>query len=167
MVSQIMGYNRNPIRRFTVYGKIHGKARPRARKMGRFLSVYDPEDNLTWRHRIVEAYIHDCGNPKPFDGETPLDLYIAAYFAIPKAFSKKKRELAIIQAIRPIKKPDFDNIAKIVADALGDGVAYPDDKQITDAEQIKLYSEGEEYMIVTLAEAVVGTQLEQLAKEAE
>ncbi len=150
-----MTYNRNPVRRFTVHGKIHGKMRAKARNAGRFAMVYDPQENKTWQHRIIEAYIHDCGNPKPFDGETPLHLYIAAYFAIPKAFSKKKRELALMRAIRPIKKPDFDNIAKIVADALGDGVAYPDDKQITDAEQIKLYSEGEEYMIVTLAEAAV------------
>lgn len=165
MASQVMGYNRNPVRRFTVYGKIHGKARPRARKAGRFVQVYDPEDNLNWQQRIIEAYIHDCGNPKPFDDETPLDLHIEAYFAIPKAFSKKKRELALMQAIRPNKKPDFDNIAKIVADALGDGVAYPDDKQIVDAEQAKLYSEGEEYMIVTLAKAMVGPQLDQLEKE--
>ena len=155
MVSQVMGYNRNPVRRFTVHGKIHGKPRIKARSAGKFAMVYNPPETKTWQNRIISAYIHDCGNPKPFDGETPLDLHIEAYFAIPKAFSKKKRELAIMQAIRPIKKPDFDNIAKIVADALGDGVAYPDDMQITDAEQIKLYSEGEEYMIVTLAEAVV------------
>ncbi len=156
MVSKsLMGYNRNPVRRFCVHGKIHGKARAKARNGPKFAMVYDPKENKTWQNRIISAYIHDCGNPKPFDGETPLDLHIEAYFAIPKAFSKNKRELALIQAIRPIKKPDFDNIAKLVADALGDGVAYPDDKQITDADQIKLYSEGEEYMIVTLAEAIV------------
>lgn len=41
--------------------------------------------------------------------------------------------------IRPTKKPDWDNIGKIVTDALN-GVAYHDDAQIVDAQVRKFYS---------------------------
>ena len=40
---------------------------------------------------------------------------------------------------KPVKKPDVDNILKIVMDGLN-GIAYPDDKQITDAHVKKRYS---------------------------
>lgn len=42
--------------------------------------------------------------------------------------------------IRPTKKPDNDNIVKVVEDALND-VAYKDDKNIVDCVVQKYYSE--------------------------
>ena len=41
--------------------------------------------------------------------------------------------------IVPTKKPDFDNIQKIICDALN-GVAYHDDSQIVKADIEKVYS---------------------------
>ena len=41
--------------------------------------------------------------------------------------------------ILPTKKPDCDNIAKIICDALN-GVAYDDDKQIVALKVTKIYS---------------------------
>lgn len=38
----------------------------------------------------------------------------------------------------PQKKPDTDNIAKIVLDALN-GLAYPDDKQVVELQVLKTY----------------------------
>ena len=40
----------------------------------------------------------------------------------------------------PAKKPDADNILKIVADALN-GIAYGDDKQVVTAQVQKQYAE--------------------------
>lgn len=42
--------------------------------------------------------------------------------------------------ILPTKKPDCDNIAKIICDALN-GVAYDDDKQIVALKVTKIYSD--------------------------
>ena len=42
--------------------------------------------------------------------------------------------------IRPTKKPDFDNIAKIVCDSLNT-IAYKDDSQVIDGQVRKFYSE--------------------------
>ena len=41
--------------------------------------------------------------------------------------------------IRPTKTPDYDNIGKIISDALN-GVAYRDDAQIVEANISKYYS---------------------------
>lgn len=43
-------------------------------------------------------------------------------------------------AERPITKPDWDNVGKIVSDALN-GIAYRDDSQIVDARVVKRYSD--------------------------
>lgn len=51
---------------------------------------------------------------------------------------------------RPTKKPDADNIAKTICDALN-GVAYDDDKQIAWLSVYKQYSENES-IYVTIEE---------------
>ena len=44
----------------------------------------------------------------------------------------------IDKKIRPVKKPDFDNIGKIIADSLN-GIAYADDSCIVEATISKFY----------------------------
>jgi len=63
---------------------------------------------------------------------------VHAYFDIPKSTPKKNIPLMIQGQIRPTKKPDMDNIYKIVADALN-GLAYHDDSQIVQAYVEKFY----------------------------
>ncbi len=59
---------------------------------------------------------------------------------IPKSASKKLRADMLSGAVNPTKKPDWDNIGKIVSDALN-GVAYEDDKSIISAAVYKRYSD--------------------------
>ena len=44
------------------------------------------------------------------------------------------------RVIRPTKKPDWDNIGKVVADSLNQ-VAYRDDAQVVDSQVRKFYSD--------------------------
>ena len=53
--------------------------------------------------------------------------------------------------IRPTKKPDFDNIGKIVCDSLNKR-AYNDDAQVVDAQVRKFYSRNPR-VVVTIQEA--------------
>ncbi len=69
-----------------------------------------------------------------------LDVRIIAYYEIPKSTSKKKRREMLEHRIRPTKKPDWDNIGKIVCDSLN-LVAYHDDSAVVDAQVRKFYSE--------------------------
>ena len=66
-----------------------------------------------------------------------MELKIFMY--IPKSTSQKKLTQMINREIRPTKKPDIDNIVKVVADALN-GIAYADDKQIVSLVVEKYYS---------------------------
>ena len=70
---------------------------------------------------------------------TPAVLRIVARFLPPKSVSKKKQKQMLEGEILPLKKPDMDNIVKVVADALN-GVAYHDDTQIVLVSAKKAYS---------------------------
>ena len=83
-----------------------------------------------------------------FDGE-PVEMYITAHFPIPKSTTKKDRERIRNKELFPIKKPDSDNIAKVICDALN-GVAYHDDTQVVKLEVRKAYTEDEPKVIVAL-----------------
>ena len=68
-----------------------------------------------------------------------IKLSIIVYKSIPKAYSKKQSERAEAGEISPITRPDFDNYAKLVCDALN-GVFWRDDSQIVDCRICKRYS---------------------------
>ena len=61
-------------------------------------------------------------------------------FPIPKSVSKKKREEMNRGLLMHTKKPDCDNIAKSILDALN-GLAYYDDSQICELSVYKMYSD--------------------------
>lgn len=69
----------------------------------------------------------------------PISLTIHAYLPIPKSWSQKKQTQATLGEILPTVKPDFDNLQKLVADALN-GIIYKDDCQIVTAFIFKEYS---------------------------
>lgn len=53
---------------------------------------------------------------------------------------QQRQDRGVKRRPSPYKKPDSDNIAKVVADALN-GIAYDDDAQIADLTVIKRYTE--------------------------
>lgn len=67
-------------------------------------------------------------------------LAVVAYIAVPKSYGKAKRADCLAGRILPILKPDFDNIAKSVADALT-GVLWVDDKQVVHGSCLKVWAE--------------------------
>ena len=131
--------------KFTVYGEPKAKGRPRVsvRKSGdgekTFARAYTPKQTVIYENQVKLEYENQCGSYR-FPDDAMLDIRIFAYYGIPKSTSKKKRELMLAGKIRPTKKPDFDNIAKIICDSLN-GIAYQDDKLIVDGMFRKFYSE--------------------------
>lgn len=65
---------------------------------------------------------------------------VAAYYTIPASTSKKKKAEMQNKILRPVKKPDWDNIGKVVADSLNQ-IAYRDDAQIVEAVVKKYYAD--------------------------
>ncbi len=65
----------------------------------------------------------------PLERNLPLEISILALFPIPKYVSRKTKELMLNGRLFPTKKPDADNIIKVILDALN-GLSYRDDSQI-------------------------------------
>ena len=121
---------------FILAGEPKGKERPRFCHNGQ---IYTPKQTTTYEQQIIFDYYKQCGNVK-FDENSQLELFVKAYYKIPKSASKKKRIAMLSEEIRPTKKPDGDNILKAVADALN-GVCYKDDKSIVKMSIEKFYSD--------------------------
>lgn len=123
---------------FTVEGKPQGKARARTfydKRVGKMRSI-TPEQTKSYEDLIRWNYKAAGGQ---YLGEKVLSVDIKAYYPIPKAFSKAKRDEAVSDHLRPTTKPDCDNIIKVVLDALN-GVAYYDDKQVVCVSCNKYYA---------------------------
>lgn len=69
-----------------------------------------------------------------------LSVEIIIFIEPPKSWSKKRKEQAYNDEIMPTVKPDVDNYAKAILDAMN-GVVYPDDRQIVALKVTKFYSE--------------------------
>lgn len=125
--------------KFIVESKPQGKARARTfydKRADKMRSV-TPEKTKSYEDLIRWSYKAAGGQ---YMGEKLIKVEIQAFYPIPKSFSKKKRNDAIFERIRPTTKPDCDNIIKVVLDALN-GVAYYDDKQVVSVSCEKYYGE--------------------------
>lgn len=85
--------------------------------------------------------------------EGPVEMTVISIMPIPESWSRVKRGAALAGQVRPTGKPDSDNLAKGVADALNK-VVYRDDAQIVSLHSIKFYGERPE---VQVAVSEVGT----------
>ena len=122
---------------FTVPGAPFGKQRPRHnRKTG---VTYTPADTKRRENQIAAVYKSTFGNHM-FGEQDYIEMQVYAYYPIPTSTTKKKKVCMVNGDIRPTVKPDWDNVGKLIADALN-GVAYKDDKQIVSATVKKFYSQ--------------------------
>lgn len=138
---------------FTIEGEVKGKMRPKATAFGGHARVYTPSAQIKNENWIKMEYLRKAESEgfKGF-GDKPVNIYITTNIAIPKSFSKKKREQALAVMLRPIVKPDIDNVCKTILDALN-GIAFDDDKQIVRLNAEKYYSE-KTFTYVYMEEAV-------------
>ena len=124
---------------FEIMGEPQGKGRPRFSQTGTYTNVRTPEKTVIYENLVQLEYIRQCKKFR-FPEDKPLRMKVEAFYAIPKNASKKKRIAMMSGAIKPTKKPDVDNVLKIIADSLNQ-VAYHDDAQIAQAIVSKFYSD--------------------------
>ena len=119
---------------FEMIGDIVGKARPRMNtRTGR---AYTPTNTKLYEYSLRQCFIREYPYFKPI--ESRVKVSIIAYFDIPKSTSKKKEAEMLSGNISPTKKPDADNIIKIILDAMNK-FAFKDDTQVTKLEIEKKY----------------------------
>ena len=119
---------------FEIAGLAKGKGRPRFRSTGKFVQTYTDKETATWENFVRLSYINSGG--EKLSG--CLSVSIMSYFPVPKTISKKKRA-ELMFAPFP-HKPDCDNLAKSILDALQD-IAFDNDMQVTYLTVGKFYSD--------------------------
>lgn len=133
---------------FKAVGKIRGKSRPRFNtRTGR---AYSSNTDKIYENIIREA--HRSSGGVRFDDDDYIRAEIDLYFAIPKSYSKKRRQNCLVGIEKCAKKPDIDNILKNIFDS-GNGYIYKDDIQIVEVICRKHYTDADEdYIIVKMEE---------------
>lgn len=127
---------------FEVPGKVIGKGRPRLNTYTG--TVYTPTKTKDYETLVEQYFLLKYPKFKALEGR--LKVKIIAYFEMPKSTKKSDIEEMLENKISPTKKPDIDNIVKIVLDSMNK-FAFRDDTQITKLEVEKIYSFEEKIFI--------------------
>ena len=148
----------------TILGEPMGKQRPRFSTFNGYVKTHTQKETVNYESKVVYEYKQNY-EKMMFEHNSELIVEIVAYFSIPKAHYKyhkktnsidldKNGELMAQGFIRPTKKPDCDNIAKIVLDALN-GIAYPDDSQVVSLDIEKRYTDSQPRVELTIKEWLI------------
>ena len=127
---------------FEVLGQIVGKERPRVNMYTGM--VYTPNKTKDYELFVQQSFKMKYPRFEQLQGRISIE--IIAYLKIPKNTSKKNIELMIKNEISPTKKPDVDNIAKSILDAMNKFV-FKDDNQVSKIMIEKRYAEEEKVHI--------------------
>jgi len=127
---------------FEVPSKIIGKGRPRLNSYTG--QVYTPTRTKDYESLVEQYFLLKYPRYKTLEGRAKVT--ITAFFEVPKSASKVAKEQMLGNTISPTKKPDIDNIVKIVLDSMNK-FAFKDDTQITKIEVEKLYGDVEKLYV--------------------
>ena len=125
---------------FEVVGEVVAKGRPRLSRYG----TYTPAKTKNYETKVQLLFKNKFKDFEPMEG--PLAIEVDVYMYIPKSDSKKMRARKKFNELRPTKRPDWDNMAKSITDALN-GLAYKDDSQIVEATVRKWFGEEQKAVV--------------------
>lgn len=122
---------------FSIPGAPVGKARPRVVVQGGHAHAYTPPKSASYARLVAEVYKNSFPGQEPLTGA--ITLVLRAYYPIPESWPQSKKAKALCGLIQPLVKSDLDNVVKEIADSIN-GIAWQDDKQITEIRATKEYS---------------------------
>ena len=111
---------------FIILGNAIAQGRPRFARRGKFVVTYDPEKSKEWKNEVIRQAV--AQGAVMLSGA--LKAEVVFRLKRPKSIPKK--------VINHTKKPDLDNLAKAIFDALG-GICYEGDQQIVNMVLTKEY----------------------------
>lgn len=115
--------------------------------------AYTPERTVNYESRLALAAQQVMAGRALLDG--PLRVDVVAYVPIAESKPKKWKADALAGRVRPVKKPDGDNILKGISDALN-LIVWVDDSQIVDARVRKYYSDAPRVEVTISSELTSG-----------
>lgn len=95
---------------------------------GQFVNTYDPPKSREWKGEIERQLVDGLWEGEPLEGA--LHVHLIFFMPRPKSLPKKVKH--------HIKKPDVDNLAKSILDAMT-GICFKDDSQINMLTSSKCY----------------------------
>ena len=120
---------------FEVPGEPRGKGRPRFSNG----HAYTDSETKAYEKKIIAYYHKALGGFRWPDGAY-IRIKVTAHYPIPKSATKAATASMQSGKMLPVRKPDIDNVLKVVLDALN-GVAYKDDSHVVCVEAEKVYSQ--------------------------
>ena len=138
--------------KFSVPGEPRGKGRPR---MNRYTGiVYTPKETEEYEKQVRAAFFAATRGTPGFE-KSPVCVDITAYYSIPMNLTRARRAAMLSGDEKPLKKPDTDNVLKIICDALNK-FAYNDDAQVVHATVKKRWAENARVEVRLYDEREVG-----------
>ena len=116
--------------------------------------AYNPSKKDT---EALQAKIRPSAPKEPLTCAIEMHLYFG--LPIPKSTSQRLRFQMLKNLILPKKKPDFDNLAYLVTNALKK-IVYEDDSQVTDCVIKKRYDENPKTIIKIIPLNMMGTPID-------
>jgi Holliday junction resolvase RusA-like endonuclease len=113
---------------FDVVGEPKSQPRVKAMRCGGFIRIYTPATAKEWKGAVAKAAAPFLSPEGPLTG--PLYLTLLFRFARPKSHLRTTGELTKSAPRQHTQKPDADNLAKAVMDALTDCGLWADDTQV-------------------------------------
>lgn len=122
----------HPAYHLTIFGVPKGKPRPR------FVGWHTYSPSTAYELELGTEFRRQNPGAEPMPKGVPVKVDVIAFFPIPQRATKAQRDGMRSGQILPTRKPDADNILKLVLDALN-GMAWHDDAQVVDVSCKKLY----------------------------
>lgn len=135
---------------FDVPGEAKGKARPKSTIINGHSRVYTPAKQIEYENWVRLCFFDQYPEAKEgplFKEGHGVAISITIHRKMPASFSKKKKNL--MNGRGCLTKPDADNVAKSICDALN-GIAYHDDAQIYKVCVRKVWSHDASHCSVSL-----------------
>lgn len=138
--------------KFTVLGEPFGKLNMQPLSIGGHARAFNPKQNIEYMGRVIDA-LDKCPDIVKFEKDEEVWIIIVAYFKIPKQHYRYHKKTGTTDLdktgvlmkehkLKPTKKPDLDNISKVICDAISkQGNVWYDDSQITCEVLMKFYDE--------------------------
>ena len=133
---------------FIVPGQPVAKGRARITTYGGHVRSYTPEKTRRYENQVSAYAAEAMKNMPPIGG--PVEVVVEAFMMVPASWSLKKRLSAIAGQIKPITKPDLDNIVKAL-DGIN-GIIVVDDSQIVKLTATKQYAEIPQLIVTVIGQ---------------
>lgn len=135
---------------FIVPGKPRPKGRPRATSVNGRAHVYTPRGTVNYEALVAMTGRAAMGADRLIDGGVDISIVIGLR-PPPSASSRVKSEM-LQGRLLPTKRPDVDNVAKAIVDALN-GIVFRDDRNIIKLVVEKRYAPEDGVEVVVAARA--------------